>query len=48
MMKQLFLKHAIIILFVIVTDMSSNEENGEENNTPTETNTSAVIDTGNW
>ena len=44
MMKQLFIKHAIIILSVIVTDMSSN---GEENNTPTESNTSAVIDTGN-
>ena len=40
--------HAIIILSVIVTDMSSNEENGEENNRATETNTSAVIDTGNW
>ena len=26
--------------------MSSNEENGEIHNTPTETNTSAVLETG--
>ena len=47
MIKQLFTRHAVIILFVIVTDMGSNEENSEAHNTPTETNTSTVIDTGN-
>ena len=47
MIKQLFIRHAVIILFVIVTDMGSNEENSEAHNTPTETNTSAVINTGN-
>ena len=47
MIKQLFIRHAVIILFVIVTDMGSNEENSEAYNMPTETNTSTVIDTGN-
>ena len=47
MIKQLFIRHTVIILFVIVTDTGSNEENSEAHNTPTETNTSTVIDTGN-
>lgn len=47
MMYQLLIMHEVIILFVIVIDMSSTEQNGEVHNAPTETNTSAAIHTGN-
>ena len=46
--KKLFISHAVIILFVIGTNMSSNEEQGQVCNTPTETNNSAMIETGKW
>ena len=46
-MYQLLIMHEVIILFVIVIDMSSTEQNGEVHNTPIEINTSAAIHTGN-
>lgn len=46
-MYQLLIMHEVIILFVIVIDMSSTEQNGEVHNTPIEINTSDAIHTGN-